>query len=199
MALTTLLISMLVPSLGIGRQHALSIECQSNLSQIGKLQLSQDRWGTSAYDIGNNTLSRPTNDSDNSKIPPIRVSPDGQIVGGGLDGFTEKLEIRATEMPENWRLVCPIANKQGINSYGIYYKSINLPTDSSLLRPSDIIFGCSDYKVVDVARNFATRHFGKTSFFFADYHVQQYLPADRFSDAEYSKGSNRKKHSSPHH
>jgi type II secretory pathway pseudopilin PulG len=192
-ALTALLVSILTPSLSRGRDQARGLECLSNLRQTGTLHLDpfgRDRWGNSAYDLpespsgGNNGLQ-----GGNGTAPRRvgeRLGPFFGIV------FTENLEQQATEQPRFWRLTCPLATDEAglpANSYGIYFLVINQPhTLYSTSR--DLIFGCSDYRVVDVAQSFAFRHRGLASFYFGDHHVSAY-GSDLFTDEQWNQQSTR--------
>lgn len=188
LALTSLLISMLVPALSAGRERAVGLECQSNLRQIGTIHTMRDRWGSSAYDLGDSGLSRPSGFNDNGK-QPIRVNPNGVI---GAKEFHADMEEIAQDVPRDWFLLCPVADREHRNSYGIRFQMIGLPTYTGpLIRQRDVIFGCSDFKVVDVASNFAARHVNNASYMFADIHVEQRPASEVFSDEELSEKSKR--------
>lgn len=193
LALSTLLISLLTPALQTGRERARLLECQSNLRQIGQIQASSvdnDRWGNSPYDVDSDGDGFQPNSGGGGRLgdptDPTSVESEGHRVGLGFD---ENLEHRAAEPPAGWRLICPQAEREGDNSFGIMYTAIYRPM-SSLYSSQDVIIGCSDYKVVDVVRNFALRHIGEANFLFGDLHVGAH-GMNLFSREELSKESSR--------
>jgi len=197
LALSTLLISLLTPALRSGRDRAALLECQSNLRQIGHIQASSidnDRWGNSAYDVDSDGgSSRPDGGGGRDRLTdptdPTSVDTEGRRIGFGFD---ETLEKAAKDAPAGWRLVCPEAERFGVNSYGMMYTAIYRPM-SSLYSSQDVILGCSDFKVVDVVSNFALRHQGRANFLFGDLHVSAY-GWELFSDADLSKQSQRSRY-----
>jgi len=188
LALTSLLISMLVPALSAGRERAIALECQSNLRQIGILHAMRDRWGNSPYDLGDSGLSQPSDFGEDGK-KPVRANPNGVI---GAKNFHVEMEQMAQDAPRDWFLLCPVAERDHRNSYGIRFEVIGLPTYTGpLLAQRDVIFGCSDFKVIDVASNFATRHVNMASYLFADIHIEQRPAGEIFSEEELNEKSNR--------
>ncbi|MFW5653430.1 MAG: hypothetical protein ACOC0P_05235 [Planctomycetota bacterium] len=197
LALSTLLISLLMPALQSGREHAILVECQSNLRQLGQIHatmIGDDRWGNSPYDV--NSGDGPMNPDgagqgkQNNPIDPTTVESEGRRLGVDLRaGFDEGLEESASDAPDDWRLLCPVAERDGANSYGMIYSAIYRPM-SSLYSSRDVIIGCSDFKVVDVVRNFSLRHAGRANFLFGDLHVGAH-GWDLFPESELRKQSQR--------
>jgi hypothetical protein len=103
-----------------------------------------------------------------------------------------RLEFDAPEIPAYWKLLCPEATIAGVNSYGMYYRVVG-QRFSIYSTSVDIIFGCSDFKIVDVAQSFAFRHHKKANFYFGDHHLDSRNSA-LFSDAQWSEQSFRGEH-----
>ncbi len=207
LALTALLMSMLAPSLAKSRDKAIGIECLSNLKQIvlrhhaNRSLDSNARWGDSIYDLGDDGINpaghggpgfdTDTGDPDSADGTPR--SDDGNYGRGGyvgeLGGFDERMETTATVQPKDWSLPCPVGYKDNENSYGMLYRSRFMPIE--LVSTSrDIIFGCSDYKIIDVVGNFDFRHQQRASIVFGDLHMKAMSFTD-FSLSDQSETSDR--------
>lgn len=179
MALTALLLSILAPSLSSSRSAARNIECMSNLRQIGTMHFDPlsrlDSWGLSAYDVPSSGSQGPevTGGLTDGPPPARRVEGDSRIHN---DIFNiERLENQAPDQPAYWKLTCPDAVRADVNSYGMYFRVVG-ERFSVYSTSRDIIFGCSNYKIVDVAQNFAFRHMTKANFYFGDHHLDSRTP-----------------------
>lgn len=190
MALTTLLLSMLGPALAQSRQVARTVQCMNNLRQIGFLHMDPlragDRWGWSAYDLANARnigTQGPT-----LHAQPRRANGNSGSVHNEIINI-EWLEMQAPDMPSRWTLTCPVAVDTGKNSYGMNFRVVHgFHTTFSTSR--DIIFGGSDFKIVDVARNFAFRHHDRSTLYYGDHHVLAATKA-MFTQEQWSEKSYR--------
>ena len=189
LALTSLLMSMLLPGLSYGRQRALAIECMSNLRNLGAFHADNDgfrmngNWGDSAYDFVNDPTGQSGNgrDLDSSGDPTkARDNRQGQIHSDSGGPFDQMLERMATDPLPSLSLLCPVGSNEGLNSFGIT-EIAHLKGFGQINRPDQPVFGCSDYKVVIDARSFAFRHLGASNLYFADGHVKLFALRD-FSD-----------------
>lgn len=191
MALTTLLLSILAPGLASSRSAARNIECMSNLRQIGTMHFDPlshiDSWGRSAYDMPRGMNSQPENVAGPgiSTPSPQRVQTDSRVKNDIHNINT--LERFAPEQPAYWKLLCPEAVRDETNSYGMYYRVVG-ERFSTYSTSRDIIFGCSDFKIVDVAQSFAFRHMAKANFYFGDHHLES-RTADFFSANQWEERS----------
>ncbi|MCC6908648.1 MAG: prepilin-type N-terminal cleavage/methylation domain-containing protein [Phycisphaerales bacterium] len=191
MALTALLVSILTPSLSSSRSSARNIECMNNLRQIGTMHFDPlsklDSWGLSAYDLPSSGGSSPeqTGGHGSSGPPPIRRVEGDSRLGGAVN--IQRLEQQAPEPPAYWKLTCPEAVRTEVNSYGMYYRVVG-ERFSVYSTSRDIIFGCSDFKIVDVAQNFAFRHLSKANFYFGDHHLDSRTP-EMFTRTQWMENS----------
>ena len=212
LALIALLVGMLSPALAKSRQRAIAAQCAAHLRQLGTLHLDplgREHWGNSPYDLPENEDSGAHEPVDRNGgggggeppfSPPRRVegergfSNDGRL-DGGIDGGhfggggIQALEDYAVDQPKYWKLLCPEAASHDLNSYGMYYRAVEAPM-TVLATSRDLIFGCSDYKVVDVASNFAFRHLRQANFYFGDHHVE-IRGTDLFTPRQMMASSNR--------
>jgi len=179
MALTALLVSILAPSLSSSRSAARNIECMSNLRQIGTMHFDPlshlDSWGLSAYDVLSSGSLAPeaTGGQIDGPPPARRVEGDSRMHHNVLN--IQRLEQQAPDQPAYWKLTCPEAVRTDVNSYGMYFRVVG-ERFSVYSTSRDIIFGCSNYKIVDVAQNFAFRHMTKANFYFGDHHLDSRTP-----------------------
>ena len=191
MALTTLLLSILTPGLASSRSASLNLECMSNLRQIGTMHFDPlspvDSWGRSPYDLPGSISGQPENVAGPGLSAPSkrRVSGDSRIKNDIQNINT--LERQAPDQPAYWKLLCPEAVRDETNSYGMYYRVVG-ERFSVYSTSRDIIFGCSNFKVVDVARNFAFRHMAKANFYFGDHHLES-RTAGFFSENQWEEHS----------
>ena len=100
------------------------------------------------------------------------------------------MEASAPAQPLGWDLACPSALESHRNSYGIDFRSVNANFERRSTS-RDVIFGDSDYKVVDVPRNYHARHFGKIAFYFGDHHLTLARAGEVFSAYEMNRMSRR--------
>jgi len=185
LALTSLLMSILLPALAFGRKQARALECSSNLHQLGQLHsiekgMMNGNWGTSAYDLDSDGSNHTTGDGNGkgsgnfgNEDDPTKAK---DFTGGGFNNGTgtpydELLEDQAANPPSTWNLVCPVGLDAGVNSYGITDQAIEQSFDL-LSGSTDMIFGCCDYKVIVSIQSFALRHLKRANIFFGDNHVK---------------------------
>ncbi len=191
LALTTLLLSILAPGLADSRSSARNIECMSNLRQIGTMHFDPlspvDSWGRSPYDLPGGVSTQPENVAGPGLAPPPqrRVSGDSRVRNDIRN--INNLERQAPDQPAYWKLLCPEAVRDETNSYGMYYRVVG-EKFSVYSTSRDIIFGCSNFKVVDVAKSFAFRHMAKANFYFGDHHLES-RNAGFFSDNQWAEQS----------
>ncbi len=194
MALTALLLGILTPGLANGRVAARNVECLSNLRQVGTMHFDplsrRDSWGRSAYDLppgeSRHEFLGGSGGGSGGGTPPIRrVEGENRIPD--RTQHINWLETQAPDTPPYWKLLCPEAVNAGVNSYGMYYRVVG-QRFSVYSTSVDIIFGCSDFKVVDVAQSFAFRHHKKANFYFGDHHLDS-RTSSLFSDAQWSEES----------
>lgn len=191
MALTTLLLSILTPGLASSRSSARNIECMSNLRQIGTMHFDPlspiDSWGRSAYDMPGGVGNQPENVSGPSPLTPSprRVETDSRLNNDIRNINT--LERFAPDQPAYWKLLCPEAVRDETNSYGMYYRVVG-ERFSVYSTSRDIIFGCSNFKIVDVAKSFAFRHAARANFYFGDHHLES-RTADFFTHNQWEEQS----------
>ncbi len=196
MALTALLLGILTPGLAQSRISARNVECMSNLRQIGTMHFDplsrRDSWGRSAYDLPPGEEGRNEAVGGNGGggygpgTPPIR-RVEGENRVPDRTRQINRLEAQAPDIPPYWKLLCPEAVSEGQNSYGMYYRVVG-QRFSVYSTSVDIIFGCSDFKVVDVAQSFAFRHHQKANFYFGDHHLDSRNSA-LFTEAQWSEQS----------
>lgn len=186
-----LLLAILMPALAQSRTQAQTSKCASNLRQIALLRagnVQSDRWGNSPYDIGDSGWDSRSERSGGGTLGDGGSRGD---TGGDIDDdfvFDERAEMQAVEEPAGWSLLCPLAERDGQNSYGIRITACFVPYERTTSR--DVVMGCSEYKVVDVVRNFALRHNECANFLFGDMRVATH-GLEVFTRDEISARSNR--------
>lgn len=186
LALTSLLMSILLPSLSLGKQRAVAIECMSNLRSLGSFHTDSDGfrmngdWGSSAYDFRNRPAGDGKNDGElgsNGDPTRARDNRSGQIRSDSGGPFDRLLEEMATDPSPSFSLYCPIGFRDGLNSFGIT-EIAQSKTFDRVSAPDQPVFGCSDYKVVIDVTSFAFRHLGASNLYFADGHVKLFSMQD---------------------
>lgn len=191
MALTALLLGILTPGLASSRIAARNVECLSNLRQIGTMHFDplsrRDSWGRSAYDLPPGESMRHESTGGEGGAPPPMRRVEGEKRVPDRTEQINRLEWQAPEIPAYWKLLCPEAVITGANSYGMYYRVVG-QRFSVYSTSVDIILGCSDFKIVDVAQSFAFRHHQKANFYFGDHHLDSRTSA-LFSDAQWAEQS----------
>lgn len=192
LALTSLLMSILLPTLSFGRKRAVGLECKSNLRELGELHniekgFMNGNWGTSAYDLsdGGEVAGEGGGNGDPRKKPgnfgteedPTRAqdAKRDSIRSDSGSPFDEMLEDQAINQPSAWTLVCPVGFAEGLNSFGITDYA-RLKRFDLVDRSNDMIFGCSDHKVTISVRSFAFRHLNRVNIYFGDSHVKEFSP-----------------------
>lgn len=184
LALTAVLVGMLLPLLSKTRAVGDSILCGSNLRQIGQMHrfdpYRQQAWGSSAYDVGYSGNPAPAHgyggQGGGNNEQPMRADRLRGDVGGAFEGtvfFNQRMESQALDQPEYWTLICPVAFREGVNSYGMSHYAVRASfTDPNFSQEgTKVIMGCSNWKVVAVVGEFAPRHLQKTNYYFSDDHV----------------------------
>ncbi len=178
--------SILLPGLAQGRKRAVAIECMSNLRSLGMLHTDADGfrmngdWGNSAYDFmhepeGDDGENR--NIGNNGEPTRVKDARGDRIRSDSGELFDLGLEVMAANAPASLTLVCPPGDAEGLNSYGMTYKTQSRPF-SLFFRSNQAVFGCSDYKVVIDPRSFAFRHLEASNLYFADGHVKLFAMRD---------------------
>ncbi len=184
LALTSVLVAILAPALAAGRDRAVAIECASNLRQVGQIHyaIGNERWGNSAYDFQDSDAPDENNlsgdDDRKNRLrenggggDPIRLKGQSDSVRSDSNApFDLLLEAAAKRQPAIWSLVCPEAEEDQVNSFGIT-EFARLKGFDRVYGSDDMILGCSDLRVVIELRSYAFRHRNRTNLMFGDLHI----------------------------
>jgi prepilin-type N-terminal cleavage/methylation domain-containing protein/prepilin-type processing-associated H-X9-DG protein len=175
LAIMSLLIALLAPSLAHARSSSRTAKCGSNLHQLGTLHFEQswdlDEWALSAYDLRDERWALVAGADD----PPGESKSNGQIEKppSWVRNFGKRLyqwETTAPAQPLHWSIPCPEAIPLSEMSYGMNCLLRGIKPEHIV--PTDPVFACSPYRLLARGRDMdPARHGEQVNFMYGDSHV----------------------------